>query len=117
MSGRINSHPKVRQAISDATNACQTRRARVLAHPDIAARLTWPPLDFTDPRKWNGYVPPATGPYGEARPDPTSRTGWDDSGVDEAPNDSPRRAALMDILRAVVDRENTVPGSTEPVPS
>jgi hypothetical protein len=33
-------------------------RERVLAYPDLAGRLTRPPLNFKRPEQWNGYVPP-----------------------------------------------------------
>jgi len=85
---RISNHPKVRRAVKDATTACQERRNRVLSHPGIAARLTWPPLDYTQAENWNGYVPPLRDPDGQL-------------------NRSVNRQALMDILAAVVDAEHT----------
>jgi len=84
---RISNHPAVRRAVTDATTACQARRTRVLSHPEIAVRLMWPPLDFTQPEIWNGYVPPLRDP---------------DGGL----NRSVRRQALMDILAAVIDAEH-----------
>lgn len=45
-----------RQAI-DLRN---TRRAAVLAHPDLAERLKSAPLSVAEPRQWSGFVPPAT---------------------------------------------------------
>lgn len=35
---------------------CQARRERVLAHPDLAVRLTKPPINFKHPEQWNGYI-------------------------------------------------------------
>lgn len=36
------------------------RRGLVLRYPDLAAQLTEPPIGFSSPEKWNGYIPPAT---------------------------------------------------------
>lgn len=55
------------------------RREMVLRHPDVARRLCEPPLSFKHPSQWNGFVPPEL---------------WA-----EQFNDSPRRAALLDICR------------------
>ena len=66
------------------------RRRRVLAHPDIAQRLTEPPLNMPTPEMWAGYIPPAEVP---------SVNGY-------KPNMSPRRRALVEIVRAVRQREN-----------
>jgi hypothetical protein len=91
----------VRLAVLTSLQASAARRARVLRHEDIAQRLLEPPLRYSRPEVWNGYIPPATGPYGAKWPDDDGR-GY---GVDDAPNTSPCRAALMDLLRAVVERE------------
>lgn len=64
---------------------CHRRRARVLAHPDIAHRLTRPPLGFKQPEQWTGYIPPEI--HGDRR------------------NDSQRRVALVQIMQAVAARE------------
>jgi hypothetical protein len=53
-------------------------RALVLAQPDIAKRLTEAPLGYARPEQWNGFVPPEI---------------WNG-----ARNDSPRRAALLEII-------------------
>lgn len=34
------------------------RRRLVLAHPDLAARLTQPPIGYREPAQWSGYIPP-----------------------------------------------------------
>ena len=65
---------------SDA--ACQAERARVLRHPHIAARLTQPPLGYSRPEVWNGYVPPET---------------WQGRH-----NNAPQRAALLEIITDAV---------------
>lgn len=36
------------------------RRRLVLAHEDLAKRLTEPPLAHSAPERWTGFVPPAT---------------------------------------------------------
>lgn len=58
----------------------EQRRALVLRHPDIARRLTMPPLGYAQPQQWTGYVPPER---------------WNGEH-----NDSPRRAALAEIVAA-----------------
>jgi len=63
----------------------QARRARVLAHPDLAEALTAPPLCYARPDQWSGYVPPAA---------------WQ-----ETRNDSARRAALVAICAEALRRE------------
>lgn len=64
---------------------CDARRARVLAHADLAARLTEPPLSYTQPQQWTGYVPPRT--WGERL------------------NTSPQRAALVEICTEAMCRD------------
>lgn len=71
--------------VARAREANRQRRARVLAHPDLAARLTQPPLSYKQPEQWSGYVPPEQ--YGGSH------------------NDSQRRTALVEIMREVADRE------------
>lgn len=73
-----------------AQEKVRERRARVLAHSDIAKRLTESPLNYPTPDMWNGYVPPAEVP---------TINGW-------KRNESIRRRALVLILNAVRDREN-----------
>lgn len=35
-----------------------TDRDLVLAHPDLAQRLTEQPLNYATPQQWTGFVPP-----------------------------------------------------------
>ncbi len=86
---------RARGEITAALALCRERRERVLAHPDLAARLTQPPLNHTDPARWNGYVPPAT--WGDYT--------WKDGTLDERKNSSPERAALVDICAEALRRE------------
>ena len=46
------------------------RRGLVLAHADLAAKLTEPPLSFSSPEKWTGYIPPALTAEGAINPSP-----------------------------------------------
>lgn len=57
---------------------CARRRALVLRHPDLAARLTEPPLTHTTPEAWTGHIPPAT--------------------FNGAPNNTPARNALLALV-------------------
>ncbi len=93
---------RYREAARDAAERDKRRRARVLTHPDIAKHLTAFPLRFSTPEAWSGYVPPGTGDYGPqpAQPKPE----WPAWSVERS-NNSPFRVALMDILRAVAERE------------
>ncbi len=65
----------------------RTPREAVLAHPDLAERLTRQPIGYVRPDQWNGYVPP------EAFPD-------------KVPNDSIRRAALVAIVDEALSRDS-----------
>jgi hypothetical protein len=72
---------------SDA--ACQAERERVLRHPDIAKRLCDPPLRYSRPEVWNGFVPPET---------------WQGRH-----NDAPQRAQLLEIITAAVKADEEEP--------
>lgn len=67
------------------------RRKRVLKYPDLAQRLTERPLSYQRPEQWNGFVPPRTGPPG---------------GLGQQPNDSPVRAALVEICAEAKRRDD-----------
>lgn len=49
----------INQGRRTAQDTNQRRRALVLAHPDLAAKLTEPPLAHSSPEKWTGYIPQA----------------------------------------------------------
>lgn len=68
-----------------------TRRNRelVLRHPDVAKRLTDPPLSYQRPDQWTGYIP---GPEWRGQA-----------------NDSIRRAALIDIVMAAEAADKAAP--------
>lgn len=59
-------------------------RAAVLAHPDLAERLTQPPLKYPQPEQWHGGIGPET---------------WNGSR-----NDSPRHAALAELVAEAMRR-------------
>lgn len=85
--------PKFRGTWADpaieALEKCRERRRRVLAHPDLAAKLCEPPLRLARPEVWTGYIPgPRVPTLGG-----------------EKPNKSPIRRQLLDIVRAVAERE------------
>ncbi|MGW0577330.1 hypothetical protein ACWD25_15435 [Streptomyces sp. NPDC002920] len=50
----------IKHQMAAAQRAAAHRRALVLRHPDLAERLTQPPLRHTTPEHWNGYIPPTT---------------------------------------------------------
>lgn len=60
-----------------AAAECARRRAAVLRWPDLAARLTEPPISHATPDAWTGYIPPAT--------------------FNGGPNTHPARRALIDL--------------------
>ena len=92
------------------------RRAAVLKHKDLADRLV-AELGYQKPHQWNGYIPPAvTDPDGNLRlcsgssvdAHGTIRANYSQIGryaMGETPNDSPRRAVLLDISREAWARE------------
>jgi len=97
-----------RRAVTASKRECQARRTRVLAHPDLAQRLTEPPLRLVRPECWNGYIPPRTlpdndrvhcGPHGGLRcRDRPHRT---------RVNKSPIRRQLVEIATEAIAREGT----------
>lgn len=82
---------KQARAAAFAENA--RRRALVLRHPDLAARLCEPPLRHTTPEHWTGYIPPAydAETFGGGQPI----------------NTSPARAALVALLAEAEQRTAT----------
>lgn len=66
------------QLRDQAAAECARRRAAVLRWPDLAARLTEPPIGHTTPEQWTGYIPPSH---------------WNG-----APNTAPARPALLNLV-------------------
>jgi hypothetical protein len=90
------------------------RRDRVLRYPDLAARLTQPPLNYRRPEDWQGWIPPEAleveacrhcredpGQWGCRRPQHTARI-----------NNSVRRTELVAIVAEADRRAETEAGST-----
>lgn len=72
-------------AIAKAKEECAENRRRVLAHPDLAKRLTQPPIGMSSTDMWNGWIPPEK---------------WR-----EAHNGSPVRRALVKLMEDVAHAE------------
>ena len=92
-----------------AGNACAERRARVLRYPDLAKKLTQPPVGYTQPEHWNGWIPPRIiDPEGreELAASPAGRFNQlGHRALGQRVNDSPRRGALVDIAAEALRRE------------
>lgn len=73
------------------------RRARVLRHPEVAAKLCQWPLEYTDPAHWTGFIPPATTDGGRKA------------------IDTPARRALIAICQEVVEREKRPEPPADPI--
>jgi hypothetical protein len=76
-------------ALAEAGSRMAANRSAVLAHPDLARRLTEPPLNFPKPEQWRGNIGPDT--FGGEH------------------NDSARREALAELVDEATRR------ATEPV--
>lgn len=50
----------IKHHMAEAQRAAAHRRGLVLRYPDLAAKLTEPPIGHSAPEKWTGYIPPAT---------------------------------------------------------
>lgn len=79
---------QARGALLRAHRDAHERRRLVLAIPDLAARLTRPPLPYSRPENWSGYLPPYMA---------VGRNGW-------IRNDSPQRIHLVAIVREAYAR-------------
>lgn len=73
-----------RRQHADAMARREANRAAVLAHPDLAERLTQPPIGYTKPEQWHGGTGPDTFNGGH--------------------NDSPRHAALAELVAEAMRR-------------
>lgn len=76
-------------ALEEAKAHMTANRTAVLAHPDLAQRLTEPPLGWAKPEQWNGGIPPET--------------------FSGEHNNSARREALIEIVAEAARR------ATEPI--
>lgn len=68
----------------------------VLSFDDLAARLTKPPIGYTSPRQWSGYIPP----FMIEAPTAQGRNTW-------TRNPSPIRVHLVAICREAYARTYT----------
>ncbi|MFJ5644100.1 hypothetical protein [Streptomyces sp. NPDC093223] len=50
----------IKHHMSTARETATHRRSLVLRYPELAEQLTRPPIRFSRPEVWNGYIPPAT---------------------------------------------------------
>lgn len=64
-------------------------RDAILRYPDLAQKLTEPPLNYARPEQWRGFVPPAV--------------------CEQRLNTSPERGALVELIQEAYrrDAENT----------
>jgi hypothetical protein len=76
----------IKQHMAAGRVECARRRGLVLRYPDLAAKLTEPPLRFTTPEHWNGYIPPST---------------WN-----QAINTAPCRTALLALVEEAEKRQS-----------
>jgi hypothetical protein len=49
---------RTRQQVLSGVTSLRALRELVLSHPDLAAKLCEPPLSYSKPANWNGFVPP-----------------------------------------------------------
>ncbi|GAA0637547.1 hypothetical protein GCM10009535_12440 [Streptomyces thermocarboxydovorans] len=82
----------IKHHMAEAQRAAAYRRSLVLRYPDLAAKLTQPPIGHTSPQMWNGYIPPATDCRG-------------------AINTAPCRPALLELV-AEAERRQQQPQQT-----
>lgn len=85
----------------------------MLAHPDLAAELTRPPLNFARPGQWNGYIPPPTAVLDEGELLRHLLTDGrfyfneaDRRTVGEVPNEAAERAVLLALSAAAWERQH-----------
>jgi len=81
---------------SEAMAVCTIRKTAVLAHPDLAEKLTENPCAFSRPELWSGYVPSATVELKHS----------------QRANDSPYRAQLVAIVAEAQIRDGKNYGVT-----
>src|SRR5258708_27557204 len=92
-----------------AERECAERRARVLKHPDLAKRLTEPPISYAKATQWNGWIPPRAIDFEATREVLRDSTGYPNKAgrvaLGERQNDSPRRTALVELAAEAWRRE------------
>lgn len=82
---------RLKPVMLQARQTTAANREAVLAHPDLAKKLTQPPLDYARPEQWNGFIPPKL---------IATEDGYE-------VNNSPRRHALNRLLEEALARKAT----------
>ncbi len=86
----LNRDPRYRDAVRQGKRGitdAEGLRELVLGYPDLAERLTAWPIGHTEPRIWNGYIPPLLTCAEAGRR-----------------NDSARRTALIELCAEAMER-------------
>ncbi len=86
----LNRDPRYRDAVRQGKRGitdAEALRELVLGYPDLADRLTAWPIGHTEPRIWNGYIPPLLTCAEAGRR-----------------NDSARRTALIELCAEAMER-------------
>lgn len=91
--------------VDAAPGGSYERRDRVFRHPDLLKRLTEPPLRFTDPYRWTGWIPPRTCPEQACGSECGTRQRACSATHNARYNDSPFRRALVEIAAEAYRRE------------
>lgn len=105
VAARAEMNRQWRTAMANSRAESAARRARVLAHEDLAKRLTEPPLRLSNPQRWSGWIPPRT-----LAEDTCAECARDRRACRGRPhlarvNDSPYRRALVEIAAEALRRE------------
>ena len=94
----------------EVDRTCRERRSAILKYPRLAAALTRPPLNYHKPSQWNGWIPPVlTGRWSgeDILRSPSGRGNQlGNRGRGEMVNDSPRRDALIILVREAWELEH-----------
>lgn len=98
---------------AESRDASTTRRDRVLAHPDLVARMKKAPLLMAEPEKWTGWIPPRTDPEDTCGGCSASYGQCTTTQHRARMNDSPIRRELVEISAEALRRE-TQPALDEP---
>lgn len=92
-----------RAAAARSKAESQARRQRVLSYPDLAVKLTEPPLGLAHPRQWSGWIPSRY--HAESACSGCARGLACTDEHHARLNESPIRAQLIGISREALARE------------
>lgn len=100
---------------AESRDASAARRDRVLAHPDLVARMKKAPLRMAEPERWTGWIPPRTDPQ-EACSGCRRYEACTTTQHRARINDSPYRRELVEIAAEALRRETAAeePDPAEP---